>query len=98
MLALSPFTAPFSTCDLSTLTNSDAGHARAARLSPLRETLVDELLGPLPSPEGPVAGRTRFLVTACSQSTALKFVTLDTGQIVWRTARCRTVAYSPGMS
>jgi hypothetical protein len=35
LLALSPFTAPFSTCDFSMLTNSDAVHALIAILSPL---------------------------------------------------------------
>jgi hypothetical protein len=96
LLALSPFTAPFSTCDLSMLTNSDAVHARIAILSPLAGTLVDELVAQLYSPEGPVAGRTKFVVTTSSQSTPVKFAALDTASFVCRAVRCLAAAFPPG--
>src|SRR5262249_45044924 len=63
LLALSPFTAPFSTCDLSTFSLAHAASGvRVGKLSPLSETLIDEALAELQSSESPVAGRTRFLI------------------------------------
>jgi hypothetical protein len=63
LLALSPFTAPFSTCDLTMffVSHQNAGE-HIARLSPRAETLVDDALAQLQSPESPAAGRTKFFV------------------------------------
>jgi hypothetical protein len=64
LLALSPFTAPFSTCDLSALSSrSPTGGFHFGTLSPPSETLVDEAIAQLQSPESPVAGRAKFFVT-----------------------------------
>jgi hypothetical protein len=63
LLALSPFTAPFSTCDLSmfSVSHQKVGE-HIAKLSARAETLVDEALAQLQSPESPAAGRTKFVV------------------------------------
>jgi len=71
LLALSPFTAPFSTCDLSTFSTTDAtAGVHIGKLSPLAETLIDEALAQLQSPESPVAGRAKFFVN--SETAALQ--------------------------
>jgi hypothetical protein len=75
LLALSPFTAPFSTCDLSTFSAACATDGlHIGKLSPLAETLVDEALAQLQSPESPVAGRAKFFVR--SEATALPHASL----------------------
>jgi hypothetical protein len=78
LLAASPFTAPFSTCDLSSLSG---GYAIAGRhvgqLSPSPETLVDEALAQLQSPESPAAGRAKFFVS--TDAAALPHASLHLG-------------------
>jgi len=84
LLALSPFTAPFSTCDLSTLSGVSATDAlHIGKLSPRAETLVDEALAQLQSPESPVAGRGKFFVP--SEVTALPHPPLHLGRRAQRT-------------
>ena len=78
LLALSPFTAPFSTCDLSTFSNTSAAAAvHIGKLPPLTETLVDEALAQLQSPESPAAERAKFFVN--SRTTALPYASIDLG-------------------
>src|SRR5689334_8936092 len=70
LLALSPFTAPFATCDLTTLSSGVTSQtAHLTTFSPLGETLVDELLAQLHAPEAPAASRTKYFVQ--SRSVAL---------------------------
>jgi hypothetical protein len=84
LLALSPFTAPFSTCDLSTFSNASATEGlHIGKLSPLAETLVDEALAQLQSPESPVAGRAKFFVH--SEASAVPHSSLHRGLRVQRT-------------
>ena len=78
LLALSPFTAPFSTCDLSTFSSASAtAGLHIGKLSPLAETLVDEALAQLQSPESPAAGRAKFFVN--SRTTAFTHASIDVG-------------------
>lgn len=97
LLALSPFTAPFSTCDLSTLSNGYIPRdPHIGKLSRSAETVVDELLAQLQSPEAPAAGRTKFFVT--SQSAVLRSALVHLTEIEGRftaTARPRSVAEHP---
>src|SRR5690242_2843565 len=66
LLALSPFTAPFSTCDLSALSTGDSNQsAPAAKLITFAQTAVDALLTSH-SQELPAAGRTRFVVRSAA--------------------------------
>jgi len=84
LLALSPFTAPFSTCDLSTFSNGSATEGlHIGKLSPLAETLVDEALAQLQSPESPAAGRAKFFVQ--SEASALPHSLLHLGLRAQRT-------------
>ncbi len=74
-LAVSPFTAPFVTCDMSILLNGHGGHsATAMPAMPTaagdvsQETTFQSHLPESPSPT--LAGRTRFLASAHSRVTA----------------------------
>lgn len=78
LLALSPFTAPFSTCDLSVFSNGSATEGlHIGKLFPLAETLVEKALAQLQSPESPVAGRAKFFVH--TEATALPQTSLHLG-------------------
>jgi hypothetical protein len=65
ILALSPFTAPFCTCDLSTLPSEQATHRRVVTDSTAASESVRGLSMSMASPaESPVAGRAKFFVTS----------------------------------
>src|SRR5262245_30206355 len=84
LLALSPCTAPFSTCDLSTFSPSHpAGGPPIGKFSPLAEMLLDGWLVHRQSPESPAAERARYVV---SSQTAVVPHALGTHQDFCRTS------------
>jgi hypothetical protein len=67
LLALSPFTAPFATCDLSALSSATARqNACTGKVSPGAAMLVDVVVAQGQSPESPASGRAKFVVNSPS--------------------------------
>src|SRR5713226_4189997 len=87
-LAVSPFTAPFSTCELSTLSAERTGEeARVTRFPAPAAILVDASLPPVQQLDPPVAGRAKFFVT--SQFTFLGFCSAHLGATIRERAATR---------
>ena len=63
LLALSPYTAPFCACDLSTLTAPSGAHANLASTAPASHIInVETSISDVHQPEPPVLARDRFIV------------------------------------
>jgi len=74
VLIVSPFSAPFSTCDLATLTRSNITHAGGPVRSPTPFRSLEDAAASHAVPVAPVASRLKLLSAADLRSCAPAFV------------------------